>query len=257
MALTLPLMPVQALLKRSSPRLARELPHWYHIRVCRVLGLSLETQGTLVCDRPVLVIANHSSWLDIPLLSAVGPVSFVAKTEIGGWPFVATLAKLQRTVFVDRKRRQAVADSASEITSRLEAGDRIVLFAEGTSSDGNRVLPFKTSLFAAVMPSGAKATAVRDDIVVQTVSVAYTRRDGLPLGWAGRRALAYYGDVGVGSNAWAILTSGPLRARVIIDPPVTLGSFANRKQLALFAQAAVTAGHRAAIRGSGAHRAEA
>lgn len=248
MALTLPLMPVQALLKRFSPRLAGDLPHWYHVRVCRILGLSIETEGALVRDRPVLVIANHSSWLDVPLLSAVGPVSFVAKKEIGGWPFVATLAKLQRTVFVDRERRQTVASSANEIMARLEGGDKIVLFAEGTSSDGNRVLPFKTSLFGAVKPAGGGAAA-REDIVVQTVAVAYTRRDGLPLGWAGRRALGYYGDVGVGPNAWSILTLGPLQARVIIDPPVALGSFGDRKQLAQHAQAAVRAGHGIAIRG--------
>ena len=249
LAITLPLMPVQALLKRANPRLARELPHWYHTRVCRVLGLTIEVQGALVRDRPVLVIANHSSWLDIPLLSAVGPVSFVAKKEIGSWPFVATLAKLQRTVFVDRERRQTVAGSANEIMARLEAGDRIVLFAEGTSSDGNRVLPFKTSLFGAVKPTVPNGGLARNDIVVQTVTVAYTRRDGLPLGWAGRRALGYYGDVGVGSNAWSILRSGPLQARVIVDPPVTLGSFADRKELAQHAYATVKAGHRIALRG--------
>lgn len=250
-ALTLPLMPVQAILKRASPRLARELPHWYHGRVCRVLGLSIDAEGELERERPVLVIANHSSWLDIPLLSAIGPVSFVAKKEIGGWPFVATLARLQRTVFVDRERRQTVASSANEIMMRLEAGDKIVLFAEGTSTDGNRVLPFKTSLFAAVKPTAASGAAGRDDIVVQTVTVAYVRRDGLPLGWAGRRALGYFGDVPVGSNAWSILTAGPLRARVVIDPPVALSSFADRKQLAQHAYAAVKAGHLGALRGEG------
>jgi 1-acyl-sn-glycerol-3-phosphate acyltransferase len=153
MTLTVPLMPVQALLLKASPKAARRFPHWYHRQVCRVLGIKLTINGAIVRDRPVLLVSNHTSWLDIPVLSAVAPVSFVAKKEVGSWPFVSALARLQRSVFVDRARRQAAGETAGEITERLKTGDAIVLFAEGTSSDGNRVLPFKTSLFAAVKPS--------------------------------------------------------------------------------------------------------
>ena len=109
----------------------------------------------------MLLVANHTSWLDIPVLSAVAPVSFVAKKEVGGWPFVSSLARLQRSVFVDRARRTAVGETAGEILARLAQGDTIVLFAEGTSSDGNRVLPFMTSLFAAAKPSAKDASASR------------------------------------------------------------------------------------------------
>ena len=106
--LTVPLMPVQAALLRLSPRHARRFPHWYHRHVCRLLGIRIEIEGEVARDRPVLLVANHTSWLDIPVLSAVAPVSFVAKKEVGGWPFVASLARLQRSVFVVDKNDNIV-----------------------------------------------------------------------------------------------------------------------------------------------------
>ena len=113
----------------------------------------MHVDGSVAREHGVLLISNHVSWLDITVLSAVAPVSFVAKQEVASWPFVKWLAKLQRSVFVDRTRRSEVTDKANEILSRLEAGDHVVLFAEGTSSDGNSVVPFKTPLFAAVKPT--------------------------------------------------------------------------------------------------------
>ncbi|MEL6873345.1 MAG: lysophospholipid acyltransferase family protein, partial [Pseudomonadota bacterium] len=100
--LTLPLMPVQAILKRTAPDAARRFPHWYHRQVCRILGIRLHVDGQIDRNAPALIVANHASWLDIVVLSAVAPVSFVAKKDVAGWPFVGTLARLQRTVFVDR-----------------------------------------------------------------------------------------------------------------------------------------------------------
>jgi 1-acyl-sn-glycerol-3-phosphate acyltransferase len=226
---TLPLMPVQAALVRLSRRWARAFPHWYHRRVCRLLGLRIEVDGEVAKSRPVLLVANHTSWLDIPVLSAVAPVSFVAKKEVGAWPFVASLARLQRSVFVDRTRRSAVREAAGEILSRLAEGDTIVLFAEGTSSDGNRVLPFLTSLFAAAKPgSGSEAP----DAFVQTLSLVYTRLHGIPLGRADRPLVGWYGDMEMRGHAWRLLKAGPLDVRIRIGAPVPLASFADRKELA-------------------------
>ena len=156
-AFTFPLMPVQLLLLRTGSRHARTFPHWYHRQVCRLIGVRLHIDGSVARERGVLLISNHVSWLDITVLSAVAPVSFVAKQEVASWPFVSWLAKLQRSVFVDRTRRAEVTDKANEILRRLESGDHVVLFAEGTSSDGNGVVPFKTPLFAAVKPTGGGA----------------------------------------------------------------------------------------------------
>jgi 1-acyl-sn-glycerol-3-phosphate acyltransferase len=232
MAVTVPLMPVQALFVRTSPWFARRLPHWYHRQVCRIIGVRLSIEGEVAKGRPVLLVSNHTSWLDIPVLSAVAPLSFVAKKEVGRWPFVASLARLQRTVFVDRERRSAVGETAGEITQRLAAGDTVVLFAEGTSSDGNRVLPFKTSLFAAAKPTSKSGTDAVPDAVVQTVSLVYTARHGLPLGRAGRPGVGWYGDMEMQSHAWQLLKGGPLDVHIRIGAPVALASFADRKALA-------------------------
>ena len=237
-ALTLPLMPVQAALVRFRPRQARTFPHWYHRQVCRILGVRIEVDGAVAHDRAVLLVANHTSWLDIPVLSAVAPVSFVAKKEVAGWPFVSALARLQRTVFVDRNRRSAVGQAAGEIVTRLAKGDTVLLFAEGTSSDGNRVLPFMTSLFSAAKPSQAAAEEA-PDAVVQTLSIVYTRLHGIPLGRAERPMVGWYGDMEMLSHAWKLLKAGPLDVRIRVGPPVPLGDFADRKALARYSETEV------------------
>ena len=195
-ALTVPLMPLQALLLRICSGGARAFPHWYHRQVCRLLGIRLHLDGAVARDRPVLLVSNHTSWLDIPVLSAVAPVSFVAKSEVGTWPFVSSLARLQRTVFVDRDGARRSGSPPTRSCERLAQGDTIVLFAEGTSSDGNRVLPFMTSLFAAAKPLAGEAGAA-PDAVVQTLSLVYTQLHGVPLGALGspaRRLVRRHGD---------------------------------------------------------------
>jgi 1-acyl-sn-glycerol-3-phosphate acyltransferase len=238
MALTCPLMPVQALLLKVSPRSARRFPHWYHRKVCRLLGIRLHIEGKIASDTPVLVIANHTSWLDIPVLSAVAPLSFVAKKEVGTWPFVSSLARLQRTVFVDRNKRATVGDTAGEITQRLRTGDTVVLFAEGTSSDGNRVLPFKTSLFAAAKPSRVDADG-DPGTCVQTLAIVYTHLHGVPLRRADRPLVGWYGDMEMGSHAWELLKAGPLDVRIRIGEPVPISRFTDRKDLARYSEGEV------------------
>ena len=238
MALTCPLMPVQALLLKAAPRYARRFPHWYHRQVCRLLGIRLHIDGRISSRTPVLVISNHTSWLDIPVLSAVAPVSFVAKKEVGSWPFVSSLARLQRSVFVDRNRRTTVGETAGEITERLRTGDTVVLFAEGTSSDGNRVLPFKTSLFAAAKPSKSPGSDA-ECACVQTLAMVYTHLHGVPLRRSDRPLVGWYGDMEMGSHAWELLKAGPLDVHIRISEPVPLSHFTDRKALARYSEAEV------------------
>ncbi len=240
-ALTVPLMPVQAVLLRVSPAGARRFPHWYHRQVCRLFGVKLHIEGAVAQDKAVLLVSNHTSWLDITGLSAVAPVSFVAKKEVGRWPFVSSLARLQRTVFVDRERRSAVVDTTNEIMTRLAQGDTVVLFAEGTSSDGKRVLPFKTSLFAAAKPpaKGVADAAAGSDVVVQTLSLVYTRLHGVPLNRWVRPLVGWFGDMEMQSHAWSLLKAGPLDVRIRIGAPIPLEAFADRKDLARRSEAEI------------------
>jgi lyso-ornithine lipid O-acyltransferase len=236
-AFTLPLMPLQLLFVRTGSRFARAFPHWYHRQVCRIIGVRLNVDGEVADSQGVLIVSNHVSWLDITVLSAVAPVSFVAKREVATWPFVKWLAKLQRSVFVDRERRSEVGTKANEILDRLEAGDHVVFFAEGTSSDGNRVVPFRTALFAAVKPPGGAPMGA--NVSVQTLALTYTRLHGLPLGRRGRPQVAWYGDMDMAGHAWKLLGLGPLDADIRIGPPVPLDDFPDRKALARYAETKV------------------
>ena len=246
-ALTLPLMPLQLLFLRTGSRFARTFPHWYHRQVCRIIGIKLLVEGNIARDSGVLLISNHVSWLDITVLSAMAPVSFVAKQEVSTWPFVSWLAKLQRSVFIDRSRRSEVSGKANEILARLDSGDHIVLFAEGTSSDGNGVFPFKTALFAAVKPNGE--TNRHDDVCVQTLALTYSKLYGLPLCRRGRHLVAWYGDMDLASHAWRLLGLGPLDAHIRIGEPVPLDEFQDRKALARYAEGRVRSDVVAMLRG--------
>ena len=236
-AFTFPLMPLQLLFLWTGSRYARTFPNWYHRQVCRIVGIRLHIDGVVARERGVLLISNHVSWLDITVLSAVAPVSFVAKHEVASWPFVKWLAKLQRSVFVDRTRRSEVTDNVYVFeygTLELEDGDHVVLFAEGTSSDGNGVVPFKTPLFAAVKPTRGEPLGA--DLCAQTLALTYTKLHGLPLCRRGRPVVAWYGDMDLASHAWRLLGLGPLDAQIRIGPPVPLDDFANRKELARYAE---------------------
>ncbi len=231
-ALTVPLIPVQALLLCLSPTRARMFPHWYHRQVCRLFGIKLSINGAVDPTRPVLLVSNHSSWLDIPVLSAVAPVSFVAKKEVSSWPFVSWLARLQRSVFIDREKRSDVSRAMSIMLDRLANGDNIVLFPEGTSSDGNRVLNFRTSLFAAAKPPEKFARALDQQVLVQTVAVVYRYLHGVPLSRAERKMISWYGDMDMLSHAWAYLKAGPLDVDIAIGEAQPLENYKDRKDLA-------------------------
>ena len=144
---TFALLPVQWVAIKLRLPLRRILPHRYHRFVCRLFGIRISVAGAPAVGS-VLMATNHTGWLDIPILSAVWPVSFVAKAEVNRWPFFGTLARMQRSVFVRRERAQSLANRES-IRQRLLQGDALVIFPEGTSSDGNRVLPFRSALLSA------------------------------------------------------------------------------------------------------------
>jgi len=232
-ALTLPLMPLQQLFLWTWPRMARVFPMHYHRLVCRILGIRLNVVGGAPEQGPLLIVSNHVSWLDIVVLSAIAPVSFVAKREVGRWPFFGTLARLQRTVFVDRDRRHATGDSRSEMQERLKAGDMLVLFPEGTSGDGRSVLPFKSSFFGAAELPG---------VLVQPLSIAYRGHRNLPMTRRLLPSYAWYGDMDLAPHLLGATRAGPIEVTVVCHPPLSLGGEVNRKGLARHAEAQVRQG---------------
>lgn len=228
--LTLPLMPFQALFVALGTSWAQRLPLLYHRLCCRIFGIELVVSGTIAAARPTLFVANHISYLDIEVLGATVETCFVAKREIAGWPFFGWLAKLQQTVFVERRAR-GVAGERDDLARRLDARANVVLFAEGTSSDGNRLLPFKSALF-----SVAERTVAGAPLTVQPVTIAYTRLDGTPLGRSIRPFIAWYGDMELAPHLWFLLGLGRITATIQFHPPVTLATLGSRKALAAHCQ---------------------
>ncbi|HVV95380.1 MAG TPA: lysophospholipid acyltransferase family protein [Hyphomicrobiales bacterium] len=240
-------IPLQALALATGSPLARTIPVLYHRIVGRLAGIRRTVVGRPAEGRPLLLAGNHVSWLDIPVLSAVLPVSFVAKREVASWPVFGLFAKLQRSVFVDRERRSLTAETAAEMAGRLAEGDVLMLFAEGTSGDHNRVLPFRTALIGAARAAIAGGSAAT--VWVQPVSIAYTRWNGLPVGRRERPRLAWYGDMDLGPHLWRVLKEGRIDAVVTFGAPIAVGQDDDRKAVAALAEASVRAMTRAAQRG--------
>ncbi len=227
---TLVLMGVQWLAIRCNLRLAHTLPVAYHRFACALLRVRITVEGAPAAARPLLVLSNHTSWLDITVLSTMIPVSFIAKSEVGTWPVFGALARLQRSIFIDRTRRKGAATANREIAARLVDGDAIILFAEGTTSDGNRVLPFRSAVVGAARDALAQAEPGRA-VTVQPLAVAYPARAGLPVGRAQRPFIAWYGDMDLLPHLAAIVTGPPIDAVVVWGQPVAFAHDTSRKAI--------------------------
>jgi len=232
---SLVLVPLQMLGLRFSWPLVHHLPVLFHRILLRLFHVRVIEKGSPPGDAPTLVVANHVSWLDIPVIGSTHPLSFIAKSEIENWPVVGLFAKLQRSVFIDRQRRKATAEVNDALAHRLVKGEVIVLFAEGTTSDGNRLLPFRSSLVG-----GAQAALMHDSVeqvLLQPLAISYIRRNGLPLTRRDRPAIAWYGDMDLAPHLKLFLQGHPIDVVVTWGEPIPFNG--NRKAATLAAQSAV------------------
>lgn len=237
MAWTLLLIPLQMLLIRIRSPLRRSLPHFYHRSLAWLLRVRVRKIGEPSAAAPTLFVCNHISWLDIVVLSAALPASFIAKQEVNDWPFFGLLARLQRTVFVERERRHRTAEHRDEMRDRLESGDNLILFPEGTSSDGLRIQSFKSAFFAA-----AEHPVRGRPLTVQPVSLGYSQLNHMPVGRRWMRIFAWVGDEDLVPHLWRFLKVGPSEAVVEFHQPVTMENFASRKGMAAWCHQRVLEG---------------
>lgn len=224
---TLPAAAVQAACLRMPGRPKIVFARLYWAGMCKLMGLEVRVIGIpaqRLDGRAVVFASNHSSWLDILALGGVLDACFVAKSEVGRWPVVSTVARLGRTVFVSR-RATTTGRERDDMRGRLDAGDNLILFPEGTSSDGSRVLPFRSAFFSIVED---RSTA---QPLIQPVSVVYDQLAGLPMGRASRPIFAWYGDMELGSHFWQLAQHRGLRATVLLHPPVDPAAYPSRKAL--------------------------
>ncbi|MBC7800374.1 MAG: 1-acyl-sn-glycerol-3-phosphate acyltransferase [Gemmatimonadaceae bacterium] len=226
---TIPAIAIQAVLLVLPGRAKVAFARFYWFSLCRLLGLHVRvigTQAKRLDGRPVVFASNHSSWLDILTLGGVLEACFIAKEDVGRWPVISTIARLGRTVFVSRRATNTGRERDS-MRERLDAGDNLVLFPEGTSSDGSRVLPFRSVFFSVVEPRGTGPQPL-----IQPVSVVFDQLSGLPMGRANRAVFAWYGDMDLASHFWRLAQHRGLRATVLLHAPVDPAAYVSRKELA-------------------------
>lgn len=189
-----------------------------------------------------LLVANHVSWFDIALIGSVLPVGFMAKSEVKKWPLFGQLAWLNNTLFVTRRRGRHTLHESDALAARLAKGEIVVLFAEGTSSDGLRVLPFKSSFLS--VPEG------NGDICVQAMSLAYTRRHNMALGRRQRMAYGWIGDMTLVPHFLAIFAGPPLGVDLVFHQAVPHHLASDRKVLARALHRQVSHGLDGVMRGA-------
>ena len=229
------LLPMRVI-ERPLFGLSRPWTPWITQAVCRIsliwLGLQFHRTGIPMKGRGAIV-ANHSSWLDIFILNASDRIYFVSKSEVAGWPGIGFLARATGTLFIARDRRAAKIQTA-QFEKRLMAGQRLLFFPEGTSTDGLRVLPFKSTLFAAFF-----APQLHEVMLVQPVSVVYHAPEGYD-----RRTYGWWGDMSFGSHLLSTLAL-PRQGcvKVIYHPPVSVLDMPDRKALAKTTEKIVRSGH--------------
>lgn len=228
---TLLASPVQVVLLLLPGRAKIVFVRWYFTVLCWLVGLKIQVIGTPAPGRSVLYLSNHSSWVDILVLGAVLDGAFVAKAEVGQWPVVGWLSNLRQTVYVSRKRG-TTGGEADAMRERLATGQNLILFPEGTSNDGSRTLPFRSSFLSVA----DKAETI------QPISIVYDRVGGLPACRRDRPIFAWYGDMDIGRHFWRLMRRPGTRATVLAHEAAASSDFANRKVMTAAVQQVVADG---------------
>jgi 1-acyl-sn-glycerol-3-phosphate acyltransferase len=205
----------------------------------RVIGITYRIRGTPM-HHVGAVVANHGSWLDIFALNACQRVYFVSKSEVARWPGIGWLARATGTAFIERDAKKARAQR-DLFEERIRAGHKLLFFPEGTSTDSRRVLPFKSTLFAAFFAKDMERV-----MQIQPVSVIYTA----PIG-CDSRFYGWWGDMAFGPHFLQVLAQLRQGAiEVVFHDPVNVADFASRKELAAHCEEVVRAGLDAGMDGS-------
>jgi len=235
--LTILLLPPYILCFSAWPRAHYAARSAWGRSVCRLIGLRVRVIGTAYRQGSALYASNHVSYLEIPVLCGLLDATFVAKSEVADWPLLGLLCKWGRTVFIKRSASEAKAQTQM-LRERLGRGESLILFPEGTSTDGSGVVPFKSSLFniAENLPAGI-------NLVVQPVSVAYVRTiDGTPLIGPLTELYCWYGDATLLPHLTRVFGLKGAIVEVRYHEPIPVEEGTDRKTLARRCEAAVAEG---------------
>ena len=219
--------PLQWLIARRVPSMAGRIPMVFCRSLLRLFRIEVMPRGEALGGPPALVVANHTSWIDILAFGSVRPFCFVAKREVGTWPILSAFAEVQGTIFIDRKRRRTIPTSNRRMAERMLGGRIVLLFPEGTTVAGPRPGPFLTSHFAAARELLC-AEPFRESVAVQPAAIWYSSKEA-----------AWVGDDDLLSHIWRMLRSPPLRCFVQFAEPLPFRATSDRKAIAHQAREAI------------------
>lgn len=220
-------IPVQVVWSRLGLPGWQVIPLVFHRLGAAFLGMKVAVLGKPASGKPTLIVSNHISWTDIVAVGSVTGVTFVAKQEVAKWFFVGFMASLQRTLYVDRTRRTDAHRTSREMGRRMAAGGPVLLFAEGQSDVGTHVLPFRSALVGAAQHAMIEAGA--DEVLIQPLTIAYTRLQGLPVSRTDRSLIAWIKSKSVRQNIVEILTGGVKEVTLAFGEPHVLTAGGSRK----------------------------
>ncbi len=247
LVMSVPVLSAQFLLVKFSKNRWWPLAGFWHRTAGKIVGLRVMETNRSKHTGPVLYVANHISWVDILVLGGtLKNASFVAKSEIAGWGLFGTLCALQRTLFINRARRSDSAKQRDELAARIHEGDSLVLFPEGTSTDGMRVAPFKSALFSVAELADR---GLEQSLVIQPITIAYTQINGMPLVRSQKPWVAWIGDMELLTHLRQFIGRARVVATIEYHDPITLEEAGSRKQAASYSEAVVRSGLERAHRG--------
>lgn len=223
--------------QRLGFRFGDGIPVRFQRLLCTGLGMRVRRYGTFSSAPKRLIVANHVSWLDVPVLASLEPMSFLAKKEVGDHRIGRELVSLQGVVYVDRQRRSSIPSVNARMVEAMRAGCAVVLFAEATTGDGNRLLRFRSSHFEA-----ARLAACSDNeglAVIQPVYLHYSSLAGLPIARSLRPRVAWYGDMTFLPHFLQYARGGGVTCDVYCGDPIRVLPDMDRKTAARLTEAAV------------------
>lgn len=200
-----------------------------------IIGVRVTLRSHPSADRPLLLVSNHLSYLDVTILASQFPVSFTPKSEIASWPVIGRICHITGSIFITRSAA-SIERSKQEITKALSGGRLVCLYPEGTTGNGLELKPFKSSFFSlAEEPIGEK------NLMIQPVALTYQSIRRLPIDRSQWPSIAWYGDMELLPHLWDMLKLGHIDVEIAFLKPVSLQQFSDRKELAIHCQNEIAA----------------
>ncbi len=230
--------PQMLLLLFSKGKMAYAIPHIWHKGVCQIFRIKISVSGAPQRAHQTLFVSNHLSYLDIPAIGTVLQASFVAKKDVASWPVFGFLSKLQQTAFIDRARSAAIKE-AGALDGMLQAGKSLILFPEGTSTDGMMILPFKSSLFSLALRGSD------EELLIQPFTVSVMMVNGKkPENQDDRDLYAWHRDMNteLPAHLWRFARSAGAHIHLTFHEPVRARDYTDRKVLAKHCEEQVSKG---------------